>query len=214
MKKKFIVFDFDGTLVNTNEVIIESWQAAARKYLGHELKRREIEATFGETLPHTVSYLMPDEDVMEVCDFHKAYQEAHLEGLVSVFDGIPELLMELKKRGCILAVATSRRKASFYEYMDTYNLINYFDATIVMEDVTHHKPHPESLLVAMNKLGADPEDTLMVGDTKFDMGCAINAGVECVMVRWSHYVDDEELERLGFIPTYNINEPADLLKLV
>lgn len=214
MKKEFIVFDFDGTLVNTNEVIIESWQAAARKYLGHELEREAIEKTFGETLPHTVSYLMPDKDVLEVCDFHKAYQESHCEGIVYVFEGVTEMLTKLREAGCKLAVATSRRRLSFFEYMNIYNLMNYFDATIVMEDVLHHKPHPESLVVAMNKLGANPEDTLMVGDTKFDMGCAKNAGVDSVMVRWSHYVDDDELKELGFVPTYNIYKPEELLELI
>ena len=214
MKKKFIVFDFDGTLFNTNEIIIESWQAAAMHYLGHELPRRDIERTFGETLTHTVSYLMPEENNLEVCDFHKAYQEEHFEGIVSVFDGVREVLSELRKRGCKLAVATSRRRLSFNDYMDEFDMFKYFDATIVMEDVTHHKPHPESLQVAMRKLGANPEETLMVGDTRFDMGCAKNAGVESVMVRWSHYVDDDELDELGFTPTYNIYKPEELLNLI
>lgn len=214
MKKKFLVFDFDGTLFNTNEIIIESWQAAAMHYLGHELPREDIERTFGETLTHTVSYLMPEENNLEVCDFHKAYQEAHFDGIVSVFDGVREVLTELRKRGCKLAVATSRRRESFTEYMNNFSMFNYFDATIVMEDVSHHKPHPESLEVAMKKLGANPEETLMVGDTKFDMGCAKNAGVDSVMVRWSHYVDDDELDRLGFTPTYNIYKPEELLELI
>ena len=214
MNKKFIVFDFDGTIMNTNEVIIESWQAAARHYLGHELPRDDIFRTFGETLPHTVSYLMPDKDVMEVCEFHRLYQVEHCNEMVTVFDGVPELLEELKKRGCKLAVATSRRKRSFYEYMEMFDMLKYFDANVVMEDVSHHKPHPESIQVAMEKLGAKPEETLMVGDTKFDMGCAKNADVESVMAMWSHYVDFDELKELGYMPTYQIDKPADLLEII
>lgn len=214
MKKKYVIFDFDGTLVNTNEVIIQSWQAAARHYMGHEMDPRKIEETFGEALPFTVSYLMPEEDVMEVCDYHKAYQEKNCDNLVTMFDGMVELLDELKLRGYKLAVATSRRKVSFYEYMEKYDLLKYFDAEVVMEDVEHHKPHPESLLVALKKLGAKPEEAIMVGDTRFDIGCANNAGVDSVLVKYSHYIDFEELKRLGFEPTYTIEEPKDLLELI
>lgn len=214
MNKKFIIFDFDGTIMNTNEVIIASWQAAAMHYLGHELPRDDIFATFGETLPHTVSYLMPGEDIMEVCEFHRQYQVKHCDDMVTVFEGVPELLQELKERGHKLAVATSRRQRSFYEYMESFDMMKYFVDAVVMEDVSHHKPHPESILVAMEKLGAKPEETLMVGDTKFDMGCAKNAGVESALALWSHFIDFDELNELDYMPTYQIEKPADLLEIV
>ena len=65
MGKKYFIFDFDGTLCNTNDIIVESWQAALERFLGHTLPQRDIEATFGEILVHTIGRLIPDAPVQE-----------------------------------------------------------------------------------------------------------------------------------------------------
>ena len=88
MKKKYIIWDFDGTIACTNDIIIESWQATFRHYLGHELPVREIEATFGETLMHTIAEKLPGEDTAEVMACYREYQNAHCEGRVYVFEGV------------------------------------------------------------------------------------------------------------------------------
>ena len=89
MNKKYIIFDFDGTLANTNNIIIASWQATLKHYLGHDLPVREIEATFGEILVYTIGRLMPDAPVNEVVDYYRAYQDSHQkEYEVYVFEGV------------------------------------------------------------------------------------------------------------------------------
>ena len=90
--KKYIIWDFDGTLVCTNDIIIESWQATFRHYLGRELPVREIEATFGETLKHTIKEKIPGADPDEVTAYYRDYQYANCEGRVYVFEGVRELL--------------------------------------------------------------------------------------------------------------------------
>ena len=214
MKKKYIIWDFDGTIACTNDIIIESWQATLRHYLGHELPVREIEATFGETLVHTIEEKIPGADPAEVMDYYRSYQYEHCEGRVYVFDGVKEVLEELKKRGCRLGVATSRTAASFRRYMKELGLEGIMDAVVSMEDVTKHKPDPESVEKVLERFGAKPEDAVMIGDTKYDVGCANRAGVDSVLVGWSHYVDEASMAADGFEPTYRIGRPEELLDII
>ena len=214
MKKPYIIFDFDGTIANTNDVILASWQATYEHYLGHSLPVREIEATFGETLRHTIGEKVPGAPYEEVRDYYRAYQEAHCDGMVYVFDGVKELFDELRDRGYRIGVATSRTAYSFSNYVKDLGIDHCFDVVVTMEDVKEHKPHPESVNLVLETFGASPEEAIMLGDTKYDIGCANNAGVDSVLVGWSHYVDEESMAADGFVPTYRIEKPEELLDLI
>ena len=228
--KKYIIFDFDGTLVNTNNIITESWQATLEKYLGHRLPVREIEATFGEVLADSMEKLIPGDDVYEMIDYYRAYQDSHhKEFPVYVFEGVRELLETLRERGCIIGVGTSRTAYSLHNYMGALGIENLVDEIVTMEDVTMHKPHPETVEAVLRKMAAhDGEEcarggqipghvrdlAIMIGDSKYDIGCANNAGVDSVLVGWSHYVDEEAMAAEGFEPTYRIGRPEELLELI
>ena len=215
MKKPYIIFDFDGTIANTNNIIIASWQSTFKRYLGHELPVREIEATFGETLYNTIGRLIPGEEVDEVVAHYRNYQDTHREEYrVYVFEGVRELMDELKARGYKIGVATSRTVSSFSKYMHDLGMEGYVDELVTMEDVTHHKPHSESVDKVLERFGASADEAIMIGDTKYDIGCANNAGVDSVLVGWSHYVDEEAMAADGYEPTYRIKTPLQLLELV
>ncbi len=215
MKKPYIIFDFDGTIANTNDIIIASWQSTFRRFLGHELPVREIEATFGETLYDTIARLIPGENVDEVVAHYRNYQDTHQEEhRVYVFEGVRELMDELKARGYKLGVATSRTANSLGKYMRDLDIEGYMDEIVTMEEVTHHKPHPESVDRVLEKFGATADKAIMIGDTKYDIGCANSAGVDSVLVGWSHYVDEEAMAADGFRPAYRIKRPEQLLGLV
>ena len=230
MNKKYIIFDFDGTLANTNNIIIASWQATFEHYLGYTLPVREIEATFGEVLVNTIGRLIPDAPANEVVDYYRAYQDAHQHDYeVYVFEGIRELLEQLRERGCIIGVGTSRTAYSFWNYMKKLGMDGYVDEVVTMNDVTSHKPDPETIDAVLIKMMAHAGEAydsgsgipdavrgaaLMVGDTKFDIGCANNACVDSVMVGWSHYVDEEAMLADGFVPTYRVERPEQLLEII
>lgn len=230
MNKKYIIFDFDGTLANTNNIIIASWQATFEHYLGYTLPVREIEATFGEILVNTIGRLIPDAPVNEVVDYYRAYQDSHQQDYeVYVFEGIRELLEQLRERGCIIGVGTSRTAYSFWNYMKKLGMDGYVDEAVTMNDVTSHKPDPETIDAVLIKMMAHAREAydsgsgipdavrkaaLMVGDTKYDIGCANNAGVDSVMVGWSHYVDEEDMLADGFVPTYHMERPEQLLEII
>lgn len=215
MKKPYIIFDFDGTIANTNNIIIASWQSTFKRYLGHELPVREIEATFGETLYDTIDRLIPGEQVDEVVAHYRNYQDTHQEEYrVYVFEGVRELMAELKARGYKIGIATSRTINSLSRYLHALGMEGCADEIVTMEDVTRHKPHPESVNRVLERFGAPADEAIMIGDTKYDIGCANNAGVDSVLVGWSHYVDEEAMEADGYVPTYRIKTPELLLELV
>ena len=230
MRKKYIIFDFDGTLANTNNIIVASWQATFERYLGYSLTVREIEATFGEILVNTIGRLLPEAPVSEVVDFYRAYQDSHQQDYeVYVFEGVRELLEQLRERGCIIGVGTSRTSYSFGKYMEKLGMEHLVDVAVTMNDVAAHKPDPETIDAVLKKMmvyAGEPFDedngipdsvrdaALMVGDTKYDIGCANNAGVDSVMVGWSHYVDEEAMLADGFVPTYRFERPEQLLEII
>ncbi len=228
--KKYIIWDFDGTLVNTNNIIIASWQATFEHYLGHTLPVKEIEATFGETLVNTIGRMLPDAPVDEVVNYYRAYQDSHQEDYaVYVFEGVKELLEQLRERGCVLGVGTSRTAYSLHNYMRRLGIDDCFDEVVTMNDVSSHKPDPETIDAVLLKMMAqcnEPADrgggipehvreaAIMVGDTKYDIGCANNARVDSILVGWSHYVDEEDMKAAGFVPTYRIERPEQILKVI
>ena len=228
--KKYIIFDFDGTLANTNDIIVASWQATYEHYLGHTLPVREIEASFGEILVNTIGRMIPDAPVNEVVDFYRSYQDSdQQEYEVYGFEGVRELLEQLRARGCIIGVGTSRTAYSFRNYMKKLEMDQLVDEVVTMNDVSSHKPDPETIDALLKKMMAnagEPYDecsgipehvrdaAVMIGDTKYDIGCANNAGVDSVIVGWSHYVDEEAMLAEGFVPTYRIDTPEQLLGMI
>ncbi len=214
MKKKHVVFDFDGTIFNSNHIVSDSWQAVFRHYTGKDGNLSDIYKSFGETLRYTAGRFFPEHDVDDTIRIYRAYQDAHYQGRIGLFNGVQEMMDQLRAEGHTLSVVTSRTKATTLNYLRCLELDHYFDALITCDDTKAHKPDPKPLQIALDELGAKPEEAIMLGDTKFDIGCCSNAGVDSILIEWSHEIDEEELQRLGFIPTYRAKTPADVLKLV
>ena len=224
MKKRYIIFDFDGTLVNTNDIIMASWQATLRRFLGHELPERAVEVTYGEVLVSTMPKLIPGVNVEEAVNYYREFQDSHHDDYaVYAFDGIRELLAELRKRGCRIGVGTSRTAYSYKDYMDMLDMNGLVDESVTMDDVTRHKPDPDTAEAVLKKLAARDgrewsdelrREAIFIGDTKYDMGCARNAGIDSVLVGWSHYIDEEDMAASGFEPVYRIKTPEELLELI
>ena len=179
---------------------------------------------------NTIGRMIPDAPVNEVVDFYRSYQDSHQQEYeVYVFEGVRELLEQLRARGCIIGVGTSRTAYSFRNYMKKLEMDQLVDEVVTMNDVSSHKPDPETidaLLIKMMANAGEPYDecsgipehvrdaAVMIGDTKYDIGCANNAGVDSVIVGWSHYVDEEAMLAEGFVPTYRIDTPEQLLEMI
>ena len=220
MKKPYIFFDFDGTVLCTNDAIVESWNHTSEHYLGHGFPRETWEKTFGETIKYTAENFFPGVDPEEAIEIYRKYQEVNCADMVRLFDGIRELLDELKACGYKLALVTSRRRKSTWDYLEKFKLVDYFDVYVDCESTPAHKPDPEPLLVAIAEMSElvgreiDKSECIMLGDTRFDILCCKNAGVDSILVDWSHAIDEQQLEELGAVPTYRCAKPADVLEIV
>ena len=208
--KKYLVFDFDGTVINTNDVIIASWQATWEKFLGYRESAEIIKSTFGETLKFTAEQRFPAIPTEDVINYYRDYQLAHCDELVYIFDGMEDILRDLKSRGYKMAIATSRTREGTLKYLNQFGITDCFDAIVSMDDVSNHKPAPDTCLVALEKLGGTPEEALMFGDTRFDICCAINAGVDSVLVGWGEVTTADQLGEIGYQPTYVAETIKDL----
>lgn len=208
-----ILFDFDGTLVNTNDVIIASWQHTYRYYTGKEESLEKITACFGEPLLLTMAREFPAIDPEESAGVYRTFQQENADELVTIFPGILNMLRDLKNAGYRLAIVTSRTRESAQRYMDMFGIASYFDDMVSCEDTNVHKPNPEPILLCMQKLGVSREDCIMIGDSPFDIKCANNAGVLSVLVAW-RITGSGAPEVADAKWDYEIAEPADLLTLL
>ncbi|MCQ2548217.1 MAG: HAD-IIIA family hydrolase [Clostridia bacterium] len=192
--KKAIVFDFDGTLMNTNNLIVNSWQHTFKKILGHEMDLETIYGTFGETLDYSISRLFPDLDLEYVKDIYHSYQYEVADEYLELFDGMDELVQKLYKDGYEIGILTSRNRKSLCMYLENFQLDQYIKYNVTFDDTDIHKPDPRPMYMLLDKMGAKAEDAVMIGDSKYDIGCGNNAGASTILVEWSVANMDEEDE--------------------
>lgn len=210
---KYLLFDFDGTIVNTNDVIIESFQATYEHFYGGRVDEEKITRVFGEPLMVTMARDFPMVSIENAMQFYRQYQFSHADELVKEFPGIKEMLDELKDLGYKMVIVTSRTTESTLKYLNMFNLAEYFDDIVSCDDTTIHKPNPEPIYIALSKLNAKKEEAIMIGDGHFDIKCANNAGVKSILVGWRITADGNPL--VGECKEDYISEtPKDIVKLL
>ena len=199
-----VVFDFDGTIADTNNLIIGSWQSVFMARRGEEGDEKMILSTFGEPLYETMEKLFPEFDVEESVDIYRTYQREIFLEQIGIFPGVKALIEELKAKGYKVGIATSRLRESTIMGLRKFGLEDSIDALVTVEDTDKHKPDPDPALICLEKLGSTPEESIMVGDSAYDMGCGKNAGMTTVLVGWS------EVAKSGVESTANqsIDKPA------
>lgn len=181
-----VLFDLDGTLIDTNKLILTSFQHTYRHYLGQEKPEAEIYACFGEPLTRTFAKTLPGIDIDEAVQFYRAHNIQHHDSLTGIYVGIAEGLRLLKEAGLKLGVVTSKKRDMALRGLNLFGLADYFDVIVGMDDVTVHKPNPEPVWHALKQLGIQPgPDVLMIGDSHFDLRAGRQAGVRTVAVEWS-----------------------------
>lgn len=209
-KYKAILFDLDGTLLDTTDLILASFQFAAEKHLGRSVSREEILPTFGQPLIDALEKLAPGKGQELIVTYREHNLQYH-DRMVKIFPGVKEVLTELKEKQIKLGIVTSKIRVTALRGLQLFNLDSYFDIIIAMEDTTIHKPNPEPVLLAMDRLGASAEHCLMVGDSPHDLVSAQKAGIDTAAVKWSNLPLQSLLE-VG--PTYVLDSMQDLLAIV
>lgn len=205
---KVVLFDLDGTLIDTNNLILESYKHTFKKHLDYIPNDNEIVKYFGEPLKITLSRF-DSERIEEMYRTYVEYNEMNHDSMVKEMDYARETLEELKSKGILLGVVTSKRRIMAERGLRLFNLLDYFDVVITPEDTVKHKPDPEPILKACEKLKFEPKDVLFVGDSNFDILCGKNAGAKTCLVKYT-MLDLEEL--LKFEPDFVIEDLRDILE--
>ena len=186
------LFDFDGTLVDTTEMIHQSMRHAASSVLGRDdIPRGTLLANVGQPLPRQME-LIDAEKAELLLEAYRSHHEEHHDDLIGEFPGIEEALTRLRSASLQVAVVTSKRLVSVEMALKNFpGLRDVVDRFVTMEDTTEHKPHPEPLLRGLELLGNVPKDeAVYVGDSSFDVEASKAAGLTSVAVSWGAFSED------------------------
>jgi len=186
-----VLFDFDGTLVDTTEMIHQSMKHATSSVLGREdIPREMLLANVGRPLPRQME-LIDAENAELLLEAYRSHHEQHHDTLIGEFPGVEESLARLGSAGIKVAVVTSKRRLSVEMALKNFpGLRNVVDRFVTLEDTTEHKPNPEPLLRALELLGVSKERAAYVGDSPFDVEAAKAAGLASVAVSWGAFSED------------------------
>lgn len=180
---RLVVFDWDGTLLDSAHAIVASMQAAARDLGLPPPDETTARRVIGLGLHDALSQAMPDVPVGEYPRVAERYRHHYLarDRELSLFEGAQELLEELAEAGCLLAVATGKSRLGLNRALEASGLTGFFHATRCADECTS-KPAPDMILEIMAELETEPGRTLMIGDTTHDLQMARNAGVGALAV--------------------------------
>ncbi|HBH12043.1 MAG: HAD-superfamily hydrolase, subfamily IA, variant 1 [Clostridiales bacterium 38_11] len=204
-----VIFDLDGTLADSEDLIIKSFQHIYKKFKGHEVSESHIKKTFGEILEKVIRAEF-DQDYKTVVNEYREYHHENFDTYMKLYDGAGEIIEELYLNNYTLGIVTSRLDFTAMKILEMYNITKYFKSIITADKCINHKPHPEPLLKCLEELGGTKPETIFIGDTVFDLECARNAGVKSVLVSWSNM----DTNLLTVKPDYIIHQFEDIKKII
>jgi pyrophosphatase PpaX len=186
-----VLFDFDGTLVDTTELIYQSMRHATGEVLGKELSREFLLANVGQPLPRQME-LIDAGRAEALLESYRLHNEEHHDALIQEFPGVERSLARLRAGGVEIVVVTSKRRFSVEMALESFpGLKEVVDLFVTMEDTAEHKPDPAPLLKGLELLGdVTPEEAAYVGDSPFDVAAAKAAGITSVAVSWGAFSED------------------------
>lgn len=210
-KIKTMLFDLDGTIIDTNELIIRSFIEALQGVAPQGFGREHIIPSMGQPLTDQLRLFSGLEDVTQLV---AAYREVNLrlhDEYVKAFDYVNEVIEKLHGQGIQIGVVTTKMRMTTERGLKYTGLFDYIDAIVTIDDVVNPKPHAEPVSKAIGLLGADPSSTIMVGDSIVDIESAIAAGAIAVGVAWS-LKGEQILKEAG--AHHVINDMRDLYAFV
>ena len=207
------LFDLDGTIIDSIELILRSYRHTMQLHRGNEPQPPDdmwikglgtpLWAQFGEITADK-------EEIERMVHTYRTYNLTHHDALVKPYDGVVDEIRRLKQAHKRLGVVTSKLRDGAMRGIRISGLAEVFDIVVGCDDVKHFKPHPEPVLKAVAELGVQHAETVFVGDSRHDMECGRAAGVKTAAVLWGPF-DRPHLEDLS--PDYWLEKPEDLRQL-
>ena len=193
MRFPVVLFDLDGTVVDSGAIILASMRHATREVLDEEFSDHDLmKAVGGPGLEAQMAALAPDrvEELVSVYRAHNIPLHDELEACI----GMEDVLVALHEHGTRIGVVTAKQRATADLALRRLRCGNLFEMVVGGDETERHKPDPEPLLLAARRMGADPAETAYVGDSPFDVRAAKAAGMFAVAVTWGRIHDRPKLE--------------------
>lgn len=207
---KALLFDFDGTLLNTNELIIQTFMHLFDEKFPGQFTKDDCMQFIGPSLKETFDKITPDESEQMIAKYRK-WNALHHDELVTEYEGVSETLQQLHDLGIRLVIVSTKIHQNVVRGLDGLGVTHLFEFIIGSDDVEHVKPHPEPVLKALELLQVEKHEVIMIGDNSHDIEGGKNAGVPTAGVSWS--IKGEAFLK-QYNPDYMLGHMSDLISIV
>ena len=209
---KGILFDNDGTLVDTRDLLLASFRHCTTQVLGRTYPDDVLLHGVGTPLAVQMQDLTDDpETQQELLRVYREYNHAIHDEMIRAFPDVPDGLAALRERGYSLGVVTAKMRWLAWHGLEITNLAPYFSCCIGADDCELHKPHPDPILMGCERLGLAPTECLYVGDSPYDIQAGNAAGCRTAAVLWGMF-DEKELRNQA--PTFVCSDFKELIEAV
>lgn len=204
---KAIIFDIDGTILDTEQVILKSLQSILKTELQKDYDLEYLRFVLG----------IPGEDALKqlnipnVSVINQKWSQLMMDFSheVNLFDGLKDIIEALSRQGFKLGIVTSKTNQELKDEFEPFGLNHYFEQIITACDTLRHKPHPDPLQTCLQKMKVSSHEAIYIGDSKYDMQCANSANVKFALALWGSRTTS------GFeSATYILKHPKDILELI
>lgn len=205
-----LIFDIDGTLTNTNKIILDSFNHVTRKYLGYEYSFKELSKFFGPPEDSLLKQMFNEQYEQARRDYYQ-YYDGNFCCSSGLYPGMLEIIKEAHNRDVKLAIFTGKGHDSTRITLEKTGILKYFDQILTGDDVRHFKPSGEGLRIILEKLNLHPEEALMIGDTSGDVQASRSAGIDVASALWDSYDTEKLKENPGNFNFYSVQELSEFL---
>lgn len=182
MKYKNYIFDLDGTLIDTEQAVLKTWQFTLKEY-GYDFSINDVRVVLGVTTDIGLQKLNATVDSEFINQWQKNYEVFASDS--DYFAGAKEMLLKLKSLKCQVGAVSSRSKNEYAMYFNSFDFDKIMDFVVLEEDTEKHKPDAEPLLKFIEMSKSNPTESIYIGDMPTDVLCAKNAGITAALVKWN-----------------------------
>jgi pyrophosphatase PpaX len=211
MRYPTVLFDLDGTLVDSGAIILASFKHAARTVLARDVAEEQVAALVGGSNLHEQMRVLSPAHVDELVRVYREHNRPLHEELVA-FEGVEELMETLSEQGRKLGIVTAKGRQTVDLAFAVLSLERYFDAVVTADMTDRHKPDPAPVRKALELLESEPADAAFVGDSPYDIAAGRAAGVFTVAVSWGKIHPEERLREAG--ADVLVHTPQELLDVL
>jgi pyrophosphatase PpaX len=212
MALRCVIFDVDGTLTATSQLIFDSFNHIAEIYKQRRYSKEEIIKMFGPPEEGALLSIVAETEIDEAMTRYLEFYRDHHAELARLHPGMKEVLEFVKQRGCKLAIFTGKGLHTTRISLEELGISHYFDYIVTGNDVVNHKPSPEGLIKILEHFSLKPEEAVMIGDAVSDIKAAREAGMKVGVVLWDSYAGDKARSMQTDFAFQTVNELYEWIK--